>query len=109
MRVSNDGEDQKMLLKRSSKQCPLVLFSILSLLLVCMNGLSVLAQNATATLSGTVVDQNGAVLPAVNISVISLAHGFQRLTTTNGEGHFVVPLLPPGTYVIKAERAGFAV
>jgi len=98
-----------MLLKRSSKQCLSLLFSILLLQLVYLNALSVLAQNATATLSGTVVDQNDAVLPAVNISVISLAQGFQRLTTTNGEGHFVVPLLPPGTYVIKAERAGFAV
>jgi Carboxypeptidase regulatory-like domain/TonB dependent receptor-like, beta-barrel len=66
------------------------------------------AQNATATLSGTVVDQNDAVITDVNISVISIAQGFQRSAVTNAQGHFVVPLLPPGTYIVKAERTGFA-
>src|SRR5258705_9349495 len=62
------------------------------------------AQSATATLSGTVVDENGAVVPNVNIAVISLVQGFQRSTATNSEGAFVVPLLPPGTYNVKAEH-----
>lgn len=66
------------------------------------------AQSATATLSGTVMDQAGAVLPGVNVSVISVAQGFQRSSVTNGEGAFVVPLLPPGTYIVKAERDGFS-
>jgi hypothetical protein len=64
-------------------------------------------QGATATLSGTVVDQNDAVVPGVNVAVISITQGFQRSTTTNGEGTYVVPLLPPGTYTVKAEREGF--
>jgi hypothetical protein len=54
-----------------------------------------------------VVDQNGAVIPEVNIAVISIAQGFQRLATTKEEGTFVVPLLPPGNYTVKAEREGF--
>ena len=53
------------------------------------------AQSATATLSGVVKDQNNAVLTSVNVSVISIAQGFQRSTVTNGAGQFVVPLLPP--------------
>lgn len=67
----------------------------------------VYAQGATATLSGTVTDQNDAVVPGVSVAVISITQGFQRGTTTNGEGTFVVPLLPPGTYTVKAEREGF--
>ncbi|HTG85895.1 MAG TPA: carboxypeptidase-like regulatory domain-containing protein, partial [Pyrinomonadaceae bacterium] len=64
-------------------------------------------QGSTATLSGTVTDQNDAVVPGVNVAVISITQGFQRSTSTNGEGSFVVPLLPPGTYTVKAEREGF--
>jgi hypothetical protein len=69
--------------------------------------ITVRAQSASATLSGTVTDPNGDVIPGVNISVINLAQGFQRSATTNTQGTFVVPLLPPGTYITKAEREGF--
>jgi hypothetical protein len=68
---------------------------------------TVYGQGTTATLSGTVTDQNDAVVPGVNVAVISLAQGFQRSAITNREGEFVVPLLPPGTYTVKAEREGF--
>jgi hypothetical protein len=69
--------------------------------------IGVRGQSATATLSGTVMDQNGGVLPGVNVAVISIAQGFQRFATTNESGTFVVPLLPPGNYVVKAEHEGF--
>ncbi|HKN83764.1 MAG TPA: carboxypeptidase-like regulatory domain-containing protein, partial [Pyrinomonadaceae bacterium] len=66
------------------------------------------AQSSTATLSGTVMDQAGAVIPDVNIAVISVAQGFQRSTTTGSDGVFVVPSLPPGNYIVKAEHEGFS-
>src|ERR1041385_3411640 len=61
--------------------CPLILLVLLPL--------SVYGQGATATLSGVVTDQTGAVVPGVNIAVISIAQGFQRTTTTNDEGIFI--------------------
>ena len=64
-------------------------------------------QSPTATLAGTVTDQNDAVVPGVGIAVINIAQGFQRSTVTDGEGSFVVPLLPAGLYTVKAEREGF--
>ena len=82
--------------------CLLLSFGFLN---ACAN--TVYAQGATATLSGVVTDQTGAVIQGVNIAVISTAQGFQRTTTTNGEGIFVTPLLPPGNYTIKAEHEGF--
>lgn len=83
--------------------------AILLLLFVAFqsSSIAVYAQGATATLSGIVTDQNDAVVPGVNVAVISITQGFQRFATTNQEGTFVVPLLPPGTYTIKAEREGF--
>lgn len=65
------------------------------------------AQSATATLSGTVTDPNGALVPGVNVALISTAQGFQRNTISNDEGAFVIPLLPPGVYTLKAEHEGF--
>src|SRR4051794_1355798 len=86
--------------------CPCV-FSLVVVCLVISVASSAYAQGATATLSGVVTDQNGAVIPGVNIAVVSIAQGFQRITTTNDEGIFVVPLLPPGNYTVKAEHEGF--
>ena len=68
---------------------------------------AVQAQSATATLSGIVMDQNGALIRGANIAVINTAQGFQRNTVTNEEGTFVIPLLPPGNYTLKAEHEGF--
>src|SRR5713226_5725714 len=66
-------------------------------------------QSTTATLSGTVEDEKGAVIPGANVTVINSATGLQRETTTNGEGYFVVPLLSPSSYKVRVERTGFAV
>src|SRR5262245_29322640 len=66
------------------------------------------AQTNSATLSGTVLDSNGAVVPQVVIGVSSPATGLKRQTTTNNEGIFTFPLLPPGAYSLTAEREGFA-
>jgi outer membrane receptor protein involved in Fe transport len=66
------------------------------------------AQTTTATLSGTVTDNKGAVVPDVGITVTSATTGLKRRTTTNSEGFFTVPLLPPGAYSLKTERSGFA-
>ena len=85
-----------------SAVCVLFLFTIHNSLLT-----SAYAQGATATLSGTVSDPAGAVIPGVQIAVISIAHGFQRTTTTSDEGVFVISFLPPGNYTVKAEHEGF--
>lgn len=66
------------------------------------------AQSSTATLSGTVEDQNGAFISGASIALINIEQATQRLTTTSADGTFVFPLLPPGRYSITATREGFA-
>jgi hypothetical protein len=66
------------------------------------------AQSPAATLGGTVLDENGAVVPGVEITVLNLSTAVQRHAVTGGEGAFVVPLLPPGRYTLTAQREGFA-
>src|SRR5882724_97633 len=66
------------------------------------------AQSATASLSGTVLDQNGAVVPDVGLTIISGDTGQQRRVMTNHDGQFVFSLLSPGRYMVTAYRQGFA-
>ncbi len=66
------------------------------------------AQSPSATLAGTVIDESGAVVPAVEITVLNLSIAVQRHATTDGEGAYVIPLLPPGRYNLTAQREGFA-
>ena len=66
---------------------------------------SVFAQ-ATSQITGRVVDQDGAVLPGVNVTVTNMGTGVARDTVTNNEGLYSVPALNPGNYSVRAELAG---
>jgi hypothetical protein len=68
---------------------------------------SVFAQSATATLTGTVKDTSGAVLPGVAITARNTATNETRTTVTENDGLYRVPSLPRGTYEVKAELQGF--
>ncbi|HKR01633.1 MAG TPA: carboxypeptidase regulatory-like domain-containing protein [Pyrinomonadaceae bacterium] len=64
-------------------------------------------QPATSTLSGTVTDQNGAVVPDTQITVTQKATGIVREVKTNEEGFFALTNLPAGDYEVRAGAAGF--
>ncbi|HKR02591.1 MAG TPA: carboxypeptidase regulatory-like domain-containing protein, partial [Pyrinomonadaceae bacterium] len=76
-------------------------------LLGARSAFSARAQSATATLSGTVMDEAGAVIPAVQITLLNLDTALQRHAVTDDNGSYVVPLLPPGRYNVTAQREGF--
>ncbi len=65
------------------------------------------AQGGNSTISGTVFDQDKAVLPGVTVTVTNEATGISRDTVTGPEGLFVIPTLLPGTYTVRAELSGF--
>ncbi len=84
-------------------------FRLFLLLALCLSTLVFArAQSATATLSGTVTDENGAIVPGASITVTNPATGLQRQATTGDSGTFTIPLLPPSTYTVLVERQGFA-
>src|SRR3984893_4816299 len=60
------------------------------------------------TLSGTVTDQSGAVIPDTQISIKNTATGVTRTVTTDPAGFYTAPNLLPGTYEITATASGFA-
>lgn len=79
---------------------------ILALLLVAAFAPAAAAQTA-AMVSGTVHDGSNAVLPGVTVVARSGDTGLARTAVTGPEGRFVIAQLPPGTYEIRAELAGF--
>src|SRR5258706_4827179 len=65
------------------------------------------AQAVGATLSGTITDQSGGVVPNANVAILNTATGDTRTVTTNVDGISSAPNLQPGTYSVTATAAGF--
>ncbi len=65
------------------------------------------AQAGTASLTGTVKDSQGAVLPGATITATNTATGGTRTTVSNASGAYNLPGLPPGVYTLKIELSGF--
>jgi hypothetical protein len=63
------------------------------------------AQNASVT--GTVTDQSGGLIPGVVVTANNQETGLARSATTADNGQFRVPALPPGAYLVTAELSGF--
>ena len=65
------------------------------------------AQVTSGTISGSVKDSSGAVIPNATVTVRAGAIGLTRTTKSSPSGEFVVPDLPPATYDISVEAQGF--
>ena len=84
------------MLKRSFALC--FLFTI---------SLSLYAQTPSGEISGVVADQTGSVVPGVKVMLTNTATNASREVQTNDSGLYAFPALPPGTYTLKVEKAGF--
>jgi carboxypeptidase family protein/TonB-dependent receptor-like protein len=79
----------------------------------CLVGLFLLAFAAAAaaqtagTITGTVADASGGVLPGVLVTARSPSTGLSRAVVTDSDGRFVLAALPPGPYELRADVAGF--
>ena len=62
---------------------------------------------ANGSFSGNVTDKTGSVIPGAAVKITSLGTGLTREAKTDGEGHYLVPLLPVSVYVIHVEAQGF--
>ena len=85
-------------------------FSILMFLAVIIAGCgAVFAQaTASASLSGTVVDNAQALVSDATVTITNKSNGQSRTAATNDEGQYKFDLLPAGRYDIKISKTGFA-
>lgn len=65
------------------------------------------AQAGTSGISGTVTDQNGAIVAGASVKLLNPANGFNRTLATNSEGTYNFPSIAPGTYRIEVEATNF--
>lgn len=62
----------------------------------------------TGTITGTVTDSSGAVIPSATVEIIDTGIAQHISARTDGDGIFVVPGLPFGTYTVAATARAFA-
>jgi len=75
--------------------------------LLCALPAAALAQQETATISGTITDATGASVPNAVVIVTNVQTGISVRTEATEAGTYVVPSLRPGDYSIAVESKGF--
>ena len=76
-------------------------------LFVILGTTMMLAQGTTGSISGTVMDETGAVIPGITVTVTHLATSSSRSVVSNDSGRYAVSNLQVGAYDVKGELAGF--
>ena len=66
------------------------------------------AQVSGGTISGTVRDEGGGVIPGASLSVANVATGVARDVTSNASGFYTAPNLVSGVYQVTASVSGMA-
>ena len=74
---------------------------------LCFTSLPVVAQ-VSASISGRVTDQTGAVVAGAAVTAKSLDTGASRTTTTDQAGRYQLIALPIGQFEVRARKVGFA-
>jgi hypothetical protein len=77
--------------------------SCLFFLVVCI----AFAQRDLATITGTVTDASGGVVPSAKVTITELGTGQVYQLTTNAVGEFTRPALKPSTYNVNVTAPGF--
>ena len=65
------------------------------------------AQTITGSISGTVADSSGGMIPGATVTLTSEKTGQARGSATDSEGRFSFAALQPGSYALRVERQGF--
>ena len=81
---------------------------ILGVSLVLFTAVSSFGQTAnTGSITGTVKDQSGSVIPDVRVTIRESSTGAERTVTTDAVGGYRALLLEPGVYTVHLVRDGF--
>ncbi len=81
---------------------------LLVFLVIALSGISAFGQGgSTGSISGTVLDPKGAVVPGATVVVKSVATNQENTTQTSNDGTFTVPSLTAGLYTATVTASGF--
>src|SRR3990170_2959226 len=80
---------------------------LLAVVLVLPLLVGVIWAQATATITGTVKDSSGAIIPEATVAVKHVETGLARSAQSDQRGNYRFAVLPVGQYEVTAERSGF--
>ena len=86
--------------------CAFCIYFVLSMIILAT--LSLAQTQTYGTVSGTIQDPSGGVVPGAKVTATNKATGQTETSVTNGDGRYVLSNLPTGTYDVAAEKEGFA-
>ncbi|MFN7919718.1 MAG: carboxypeptidase regulatory-like domain-containing protein [Bryobacteraceae bacterium] len=77
------------------------------LALIFLSSICAWAQTSTGSITGTVTDSSGAVVPNARIAIRNAGTGTHMDAVSNAEGNYTALLLPPGAYDLNVTAQGF--
>ncbi len=99
-------------MKRFNLRWPAQAVLTLSLAVMALTATSATSAYAqgtdTGTVTGKVTDPSGALIPGATITLINTSTKEKLTTVTNNDGVYTLPGVPPATYSITANKAGFS-
>src|SRR2546423_7645402 len=100
MRRASTNVQEARMLKKLGVQIVMVLVGVLFF--------TAYAQTTTVgTISGTVRDEKGAIVPKAEVSIQSEGTGISRTVTSDDNGFYLAPSLPAGLYTNSTAPHGF--
>src|SRR3989440_6722751 len=92
------------------RHCLLFTSSVfLSLVLLCLTSAAAFAQDLdNVTITGRIMDQNGAVIPGASVTATLVKTKVERTVTADADGRYRIIQLAPGIYSVKAAFTNFA-
>ncbi|MGA2050733.1 MAG: carboxypeptidase regulatory-like domain-containing protein, partial [Terracidiphilus sp.] len=96
------GRERRAFVRLFSLRACILLVLLLFLLPTCTR-----SQTQLATLSGTVTDPSGAVVPGVSVTIVGQGTGLKRSVLTDKTGEYRFAGLPTGDYSVRVEKTGF--
>ena len=77
------------------------------LLCVILAAIPAAGQVTTAELAGSVTDPSGAEIAGAKVTAVNTGTGLSHESVSDDAGNYLITLLPPGTYNLSVEAAGF--
>ncbi len=68
---------------------------------------AIIAQTTSGSITGTVVDPQQSAVANATVTVTEEGKSYSLTAVTDGEGRFVFPIVPPGTYTLSIEATDF--
>jgi outer membrane receptor protein involved in Fe transport len=77
------------------------------LITLLLSAVLLLGQSEQTSITGTVTDASGAIVPQANVTIRNVATNITTHATSNSVGLYFIQSLPPGTYELTIEKSGF--